>query len=424
MRFRGSHQRATAAIERAFDLLPSIDTCCVARAVAQIRATFKYVGSASVRRGFGQSYGNPVYLAFPEWQGDTIAFTPVPQRELQRAPPPTMSVAIRMQRNRLHSIASKRVTLARDNSDALAFLGETMELRGDNLAADTIHRARVLATDRSRILRLTIAEIWLKLKRALPSNERELVMVRALADSLMLSAADVSGNDASLLASVAAVTGNVDLATRLVKRVDQQSEYPELPQEVLANAQAFLVLAVMGGSPDSLRVLEARLTNGIANDVLPQHQAMMRNMFISRGASFAFPGYRSPTLRTLDTNIALIGAETAILRGDSRRAHDILMRAQAARANVPPASLTLDGLYTEAWLLASLGDSANALARIAPTMDAIQSISSAQLSRAIVAGSLLQAMRLRQSLLTSAGNHREAAEWKRATAILTDPRRP
>lgn len=421
LRFRGSHQRAVAAVERAFDLLPSIDACCIARAAAVIRSFFPYAGSAKVRFGFGQVPDATVYGAYPELNADTLAFTPISIRFLNRPPPPTMPLAVRQQRNQFYAMASKRVALATGNADALELLGEAMELRGDAAAAETVHRARGLAANRSQALRLAVTEIWLRLKYALPSNEKEIVAVRTLADSLLVSAQDASGIDATRLASVAALVSNVDMAARLSERIDSQSAQLELPQDVMASAKAFVVRAVMGGPPDSLRALEARVTNGITNGVLPQHQTMMRAMWLARGSALAFHVYRSPAFKALDTTVALIGAEAAVMRGDKRRARDILMRAQQARANVPPANVTLDALYPEAWLLASLGDSSAALARIAPTLDALRSIPSEQLADAVIAGSLMQSMRLRQSLLTSAGDRRGGQEWARAVGILTNP---
>jgi hypothetical protein len=419
-RFRSSRHHAIAAINRAFDLLPVVDDCCVGRMAEILRPYYKYTASSEIRIGVDRSPKQVLYGAFPEWKDDTLAFTPYPIRFLTRAPPASKALAVRQQRNAFHAAASRRVALAPRNADALQLLGEAMELRGDAAALDTIRVARGLATRQGHALQLAANEVWLRLKYALPNRPNELVAIRQFAESLLSRQSAVSSADAASLSSIAALLGDADRAANWSASLPRPEGQPDLPTEITGNANAFQVYAALGGPSDSLREVEKRVASGIANEVLAPEQPMMRAMWLGRGARLAFPIYRAAVFPQLDTSEFLIGAERAYDRKDMRTAKRILADVQATRASVAPADVTLDALFPETWLLLAMGDTLKALERIAPTLDAVSSIPSRTFRDPVLAGSLVQAMMLRARLHEHLGDHASARTWARAVVALTN----
>ncbi|MDB4917856.1 MAG: protein kinase, partial [Gemmatimonadetes bacterium] len=421
-RFRGSRQRAVWAIGRAFDLLPRINECCVERADRIVRRPL-ITDNAAVVVGYGLGKDATRYGAYPALDADTLALVPYPLSAMtSAAPPASRTSAVQQQREIFFRIASRRASLYPQSADALEELGQAMELRSDRATIDTIRRSRRLATDPSQALRLAVTETWLRLKFALPGALGELRNSRALADSLLLHSPAQTAEDARLLASLAALVGDATRSASLAARSPSgDDEMKQAPDEVLATARAFLAYAALGGPADSLRYLDARLVNGIANAVLPEHRQAARQALIGQPASLAYPVYRSQGFADLDPGANdLIAAEVAHGRGDTASVRRILAASARARSNVPAADLTLDALYPEAWLLASIGDSDAALRTIGPTLDALRHMPVRQLMNLANAGTLVPAMTLRAELAFRKGHGDEARLWARGARMVTD----
>lgn len=419
-RYRGSHNYAAIAIDRAFDLLPHIDVCCLSRAAAVIRKQLPYVSNSAIRFGRGVSPDTTIYLAFPEEISDSLALIPFPARSFTRPPPPTRTLALDRQRRLLRTIAEKRVALAPKSADALELLGEAMELRGDMTAVDTIRRARAVAARPGHALRLAVTETWLRLKRALPDDVRQLSIVRAFADSIVANSPNNPESDvAAGIASLAALIGNAERAAKLSESMEADGGQPDIPPEVLSNAWSFLTYAAMGGPLDSLRDLDSRLTTGILNGVL-RHQGMVSTMYLGRGAGLAFPVYRVATFSKIQSTSPVTRAEAAYARGNKLAVRTILGEAQRARSGARPADLTLDALYPEAWLLAAVGDTSAALRLLDLTLNALHSVPASQLAHPVIAGTLVQAMALHAVLLSHVGKRALSRRWARAVVALTD----
>ena len=104
-RFRSSYRRALEGYERAFALLPSINRSFSARAYSRLQALLK-TSAGDLRAGHAEQPDTMRFLAYPSWQGDTLAFTPLPLRDIAgpAAIPASLATAIDHQRRFFHRI--------------------------------------------------------------------------------------------------------------------------------------------------------------------------------------------------------------------------------------------------------------------------------------------------------------------------------
>ncbi|MDB4912531.1 MAG: protein kinase, partial [Gemmatimonadetes bacterium] len=425
--FRGNLQYATAAIERAFDLLPRLDACCLARVNEVLRQYYRFTSNSRIRYGKGVLPDTNTYGAYPELLNDTLAFNPHAVRSLSgNAPPASHDEAVHAQRRRFLSEAAQRVAFAPRSSDALELLGEALELAGDVAAIDTTRRARNLATDSSHSLRLAIHEVWLRVKFAMPGNLRELTATRIFAESLLARKTPRSIADAAALASLAAMVGDATKAASLAERSAGTADITDaISREVEGTAYSLLAYAVAGGPADSLRELQQRLRSAISNGVVVQRQAQVREMYLLRAAGLAYPAIGAAALRAIDTTAdVLLLAEAAHARGDRAEVRRIIAGIDRTRTTMSAADVTLDALYPEAWLLAAVGDTVGAIRRIDATLDALRSVPASQFENVVKAGALMQCMLLRAELGRANGLGNGAVKWAAAVEALTDSRSP
>ncbi len=414
--FRGSYHRAAAAFARAFTLLPHLDPCCEMRADEAMRRVL-FVGTGKVLFGHLLSGDTTLYGAYPELIADTVAFVPRPITELEGPPPKTNLAAVQLQQREFFTIATKRVAQVPNNGDALAELGEAMELLGYPTAVDTVHRARALASTPNQALRFAVYEACLRLKMAVPGNLPELRSIRILAESLMTHTS--AGTDHGLVAGLAALVGDAHGAARFSVATSAKLNDDGIAPDIVSTANGLLAYAAVGGPIDSLRTFTRRLESEIDNTAEPK-RALARAMYLSRAVALAFPVNRSQLVNQLGGTGELIRAESAYLRGDIPAVRKILAYSSRGRANVRSADRTFDALYPEAWLHAAIGDTSGALLTLSPTLDILRSVQASEFFNAVDAGSLLQAMSLRAQLSADQGDKATARLWARAVMALTD----
>jgi hypothetical protein len=417
LRFRGSYYRAQLAFNRAFALLPSIDSCCEARADDIMRHAL-LLKSPSVRYGHGIRPDSSTYGAYPELLADTIAFVPRPVSALNGPPPSSFTDALREQRQQFYSIARRRAARTYGPA-ALEELAEAMELLNLPATVDTIRRALSLTSDSSTRLRLPTYDIWLRTMTAIPDAPSELRSLRVLAESLVVHSRPETSSEYELLAGIANLIGDADRAAALSQHVDRSPGDSLIPPAVMGAYRGYLAYAAAGGPVDSLREFERRVAAGIANDAPSARQSMLRSMLLGQPGILAFPAYRSSEFEVIPATTRVMEAERAFAAHDYVRARKLLSDAANARAGAPPANISLDALYPQAWLLAAVGDSSRALKTLTPTLDALRFIPASSLSSAVMAGALLQTMSLRARLTVAARDTADARRWYCAVDALT-----
>ncbi len=411
-RFRSSYHEATQAYVRAFQLLPSIHGSLAGSSYLSVRNLLWTSGDALRSGSVVPDSG--LFAAYPSWQGDTLAFDPYPIEKL--VTPTTTGLAVRHERELFHDIATAWVSEYPRSADALEALAISLELLGNPAALDTLRQARAVAVTAEQRIRTAGAEVWMRVKLAVPSDVQSLRIARALAESLF-RAFPPGAPEPLLLASIALVTGHAALAAAYGRQpvaVAQRGVPPPLGDAALPLA----VFSALGGPKDSLHALEQRVTLTIDNLLEAPLQEPARAEWLSRAATLAFPIYRFQSLPRLKGMYELLDAQVAFAEGDTVPARRMFEDLRVLRRGEPAAPRSVDAAFAEAWLLASLGDSQQAIAWLDPALAAIPAMAPEAFTDLPRAGVLVRAMVLRAELAERVGDRAGAARWARAVESL------
>jgi len=257
----------------------------------------------------------------------------------------------------------------------------------------------------------------MRTKLSVPSNIAGLDSARGLADSLVRSYV-APASDMNALASLAELIGHAHDAARFARRFPERQD-EAVPLAVAAAAQAMLAFAAVGGPLDSLRAVERSLTSAIRASVPSPQQDGARARWLGRAATLAFPKYVSAAVR--DRSIGsdpLSVAEAAALTHDSAAIRRNLQLLREGRKSALPEDLKPEAAYPEAALLASIGDTRNAIDWLDAVLEAQSRTSPEILSEPAGAGSLVSAMILRAELADRVGDRAAAVRWARAVTTL------
>ena len=418
-RFRSSFYQTLRAFQRAYELHPATHRRLSSGGYEAVRRLF-HTGGNQVRTGRAQAPDSGRFFGVPVWAGDSLALLTLRSDEVRAGEPPTMSAgrtqALRRLREMFHEVATAWRTADPGSASAREALAISLELLGDQSSLDTLRVARTLAVVPEEQLRLAAAEAWMRIKFALPYDLVGLRVARGLADSVLASRPAATGSEAPILASLAALTGRAALAASVIRGVSGEWRPPG---PIAESAPALLAFASLGGPLDSVRALWRDVQLGIERLSLGERESE-RNEWLGRAATLVFPA--APTGEITDERITgdyLVDAQRAFARGDSAEVRRILgsIRGGGRSAN-PPESVTLDALFPEAWLLAALGETHEAINWIDPTLNALAQTAPRVFGDPARAGSLVRALALRAELAHRAGDQAGAARWARVVAVL------
>jgi hypothetical protein len=411
-RFRSSYHRSLHAFRRAFELRPAILEGFKDRIFAGVRQMF--VTAPSVLRA-GVSADGRRFFARAAWSGgDSLIMVPFPEAAVTNASPETRlrstNEAITHQRRMFGEIATAWVASDPASASAMEALATALEMQHDPGARDTLRRARSLAQTADERLRIAAHEVWLEMRFALPDDARRMRAARALADSLLRAANDVT--DPRPLVALAVVTGRAAMAGALTRRgatLVRGSNAGTTTRGLL-----LLSFASLGGPTDTLRALESQLASAIAR--LPEvEQGPLRAGWLDRAATLTFPDVSMGPRPGIQDS--LLRAQLAVLAGDTLRARKYLDDKRRARAGSDLAAISLDGAYPEAALLDRMGDARGAAAWLDPLLRALPEMTPDAIGDVAAAGSLVRAMALRADLAARAGDQPTARRW--AAAVVT-----
>ena len=420
--FRTSYHSALDAYQHAFRLLPSTLSGLKSGSFEGLRRLFVTTGS-QLRAGFGMYPDSARYAAYPGWRGDTLAYLPAPLRdvmELRAGASPdraSRSAAMRHQRALFLSIARAWTTEDPRNSDAYEALAVALALLQEHTALDTLVKARSLAVGAGRRTQLAVAEVFLRVRRAIPLDTAELLRARGLADSI-LATTHASPATSTGLMSLGMLTGRGHAVWPLARLPGATSEW-SVPPPLAGLALPLLVFSALGGPAESLDVYERGVATAIARDLAPEEQESQRLGWLGRSGTLAYPTHRAPAIMALAGHgDPLIDAMAADARGDRPTAIRLLAEAGRSHQAVDPADVSLEGLYPEAWLLARLGDDAAAAERLDPTLESLPRAAPEMIDNPVAAAALVRALGLRSVLAGRLGHPDEARVWARAVSIL------
>jgi DNA-binding SARP family transcriptional activator/tetratricopeptide (TPR) repeat protein len=424
-RFRTSYHAAVQAYRRAFQLHPSIHRSFRGGSWDEIRGLL-VTGANAVRHGRASPPDTTRFSAYPSWNGDSLAFVPLPVGEfanLGAQSSETRNAATRHQRELFHEIATMWRAAFPQSADALEAVAVALDLLGNASAIDTLRFARRVAIEADDRLRMATLEVWMRLKLSTPSDLVGLREARRLADSLVEAHRPVDAREAKLLASMAALLGRATRAAEYSRLAALRAMPPArpVPAAIAQTAPALLAFAALGGPVDSLRSLEPRVDRAIASNTTDLDRSAVRSDWLVRAALLAVPHHQFASIQSI--------AQTGSVRGrllDSWRTRDLGRARQLLdsvsdwrrRASIRASDVTLDGLYPEAAVLFSLGEYRGALAWLTPTLDSLSLAAPQNFADVARAGALMRAMVLRAELADRVGQRADSRAWARAVALL------
>ena len=425
-RFRSSSAHGVQSMLQAFDILPAVHREFRTQWFSGLAATL-WTSPTLVRLGTAARPDTGLFFAYPSWdvRGDSLFFVPYRTddfaRRAKRSVPTTLHLAVRRQREILLRATTGWRSAFPRSADAAVAVAIALDKLGDASAVDTLAVAGQLAVSDEERLRISIATVWLMVKYGVPDDLTQLREARRIAGSLLLDYPAPSRALASPLASLALLTGQLHLATTLVRRgsssADQKGALVPLP--VLESAAMLQVLAAVGVRPDSLLLLEQRISTAIDASVAPERRSSVRMSLIGRAATMGFPVFRSAFIPEFAANgDALAMAEQAWARGETTKVRGLLTTLEKNRRFVPPEDLKLETLLPEAELLRGMGDARAAIARFDRTLKAISASELAQLQDPIGAATMARAIGVRAELAATTGDSREAARWGKVLSVL------
>jgi hypothetical protein len=431
-RFRTSYAAALVAYQRAFALLPAVSRAFRSHAFTPLQ---EMLFTQSNRLRSGQTDNGEQFVAYPSWDSDSLAFVPYPLGVATGAHPlpnpPSANQALEQNRRLFRRIAQTWLQARPRDASLLEALGIALDLTGDPKGVETLKRALQLAPASER-LGLAGVLVWLQVKRACGAIELGNVdsgmlnTARQLADSVVRNVpAALSPDDVPLVLGLAALTGHAAIGAEIARRHATPVPWRlagrpvTVSSRIVGNANAFLLYAAVGAPSDSIIELARRADAAIRSDLSEDAHAEARDVFLTRATSLAFPAVgRALTLGPSAASDYLLAAQDAFANHNPRRLKELLAEIRITRRHLRPADLTFDALYPEAWLLVKTGDRRGALARIAPSLDALADLPPQLIEDAGAVGPLVRAMALRADLESELSGARSAKPWRECVAGL------
>ena len=423
-RFRSSYQHATTMFRRAFQILPAVHR--------EFRTTWfsgldgvLFTSPSQLRFGVAVRPDTGVFAAYPSWdeRGDSLVFVPYRLQDVEAGMPVTYPGshrdAIQHQRELMLRIGTTWRAAFPASADALLSVAIALDKLSDPRALDSLRVAQTLAVTPDERLRIGIARVWVHVKYALPAGDViALQRARALADSLLRANADVPPAAAEAMASIAMLSGHPMRAVHYAQSAPGSVD-KAVSAQVISVATAMQILAASGAPADTVQRLEREADALITRSSVSTEQLGVRERFIGRAATLAFPAYRSPLLAVLaQSGDALAAAQEHWSRGDTSATRHALEKLATDRRALPAEYLKLETLLPEAALFGAMGEIRQAMARLAPTLDAVTSVDLEALRSPVGAAMLVRSVAMRAELAARLGDRVGAARWARAFLAL------
>ncbi|MGH7509251.1 MAG: protein kinase domain-containing protein [Gemmatimonadales bacterium] len=430
-RFRGSYEAAVDAYRHALEIVPSVHLAFRGQAFQRLPELL-YTESNQIRKGYALTPDTVRFGAFPTMTQDTLEFVPRPLSEVVSAEPgaipPTVSAAAARNRELMREIATTWIRAFPNRAEAHETLALVLETLGeltagksrDFSALSEIRRARALANERGQALRLANMET-----RLLVKSDR-MAAARALADSVLRTNLRPSLDDARQLRGLAALTGQVHLATRLQRRAAPDYtfltpawEEVNAPLQLTDAALALFAYSAFGTPNDSLVALEQRVERLIPSYVESGMRSPARQAMLDMPAVLAFPerGLRPMHRPDAGGNYRL-AMQWHLSNGDTTALRSHFKALNELRGNLRPGDIAFDGTYHEAWLLLTLGDTAQATHLLDLSLEALPTLGTYLLDQLPQITTLVKGMALRADLAAIAGDLPTQRRWARNVLAL------
>ncbi len=422
-RFRSSYLRAAQAFDKATQLEPRLFAVLPFDTLLRVAP----IQAAQLRVGITSGKSKDVFLAYPSFVAETLAYTPFPLADVQSGRPSTApstgGLAAQQSRAFLLRYVLRWLREFPQSADAYEALSVVQEAGGDlrndrgdvPSALSAVLNARKLSRNEERRGLLIVREVRLRLKGG------EFERARTLSDSLFAAGEGGAGQSVDL-AGLAALTGRMTLTQHLIHPASILAgsyDLGPLPNDaVMSIATHLFVLAALGACSEDLDHLAGQLDSLLESYVPSPQQQPLRGALTQRSWSMAVPcrptyalRVKSPTDQLLRMQQALARSQTSVVRAQ----FDSLAR---LRENDRPGDVSPDAMYQEAWLLAAAGDTTAAIRKLDLSLSALPTLGNSILDYVPQAAGLVRAMILRADLAQSRGDVTTARKWSRAASIL------
>jgi hypothetical protein len=365
-RFRSSFAAAISSLRTALGLVPFSHRAIGGAAIDRL-AEKLMSGANWLRFGRDSAGGNPRFAAYPGFEGDSLAFVPYPIDEVLsgRRMTTTLAQAVRECRRTFLAITSRWIVEYPASPPAIKAHAYALEVNGlvtgtaPESALELIRGLRARLPADSVDLELGAWEVRLLLKA-----KRYSAAANLATRLLQTPTSPAAGSD--LLPGLAAFVGNADRAASLAESYGQssfvspQGDVIDSPEGLLRTARRLLVYAAIGGPRDSLRGIEARLRREVIAQIEPGRRSLVLETLRLQAAHLAYPELEPAA----DTVLPISRIERAIAAGNRDAALAEFVRLDSTRRSQSASDVAPDYLVLEARLLAALGDSAGARAKL------------------------------------------------------------
>jgi hypothetical protein len=370
------------------------------------------------------------FVAFPSWDGDSIAFVPYPlvdvQRRRDKSTPTTTIQAVAHSRETLRRLTALWAASSPGSADAFEAVASVLEMLGeldvsrDGLSAErAIAKARQLARTPEQQLRLAVTDVRFNLKRSRFSQAQQLI------DSLLAAWQDAGPSAASWLAPLAALSGRARLAAKMSRAAAARTPLPahsaswsDPPLAVVSAWVAFLSFASSGAPQDSAEATYRELES-LLRLVEPAARHAVRSALMQEPSRFAAAWLPESSLVFVDTAVDPIAQmQRFIRRGNSSAVRSRMASLESARAHFRLADRWPDAVLLESRLLLGIHDTASAIAQLDPYLSALPVLHSASLDRVQTAASLGWLILLRAQIAAARRDTAVYVHWMDAMQSL------
>jgi tetratricopeptide (TPR) repeat protein len=367
------------------------------------------------------------FAAHPSLEADTLAFVPhVASAVYASEPstvPPTLTIVLRRSADRLVERMHEWVRRDPQSSRALSALAMVQEVRGEadlrdggGLAAlETFRNASRVAPDTAQLsLTASIVRLLVKEERFGDAHD--------LADSLLRTNPQPAAGQAKLLAGLAALTGELGRAERLLAIVesDPSEVSATSPPTAVSQAAAHLTAAAaLGVCVPELTSMVREVEDRIDRYASPERRAALRREMLARPLSLAVPCLGAAPLATVSTGADPLGAmQLALGRHDPSAVREHFAALMRLRRGYLPGDVALDNTYQEAWLLMAIGDSARAEEHLCVPLSALPTMGTRLVSDVPQAAAVGRSLGFCARAAARRGDAAAAQRWARGLAAL------
>ena len=419
--FRSSYHRAVEAYQQGLTLLPSFNNVFARRSFEPLQEVLP-LQINHLRGGRTDTSVAVSMAAFPELNGDTLAFVPFPVGDVlgfvEGTVPPSRAQAVTKARQEFLDLVARWVDRSPELSVAHAVYALALEAVGllqgppgrSGYALNSFREARRYAQSESDSTTAMLGEIRVLLRLGASTA------AAAVADSALNLWTRPEPGNTRALAGVALLLGRIQRAADLIafgapntQAIINDAELRSLSPAAFQWRERLLVQTAGGGDVSAIARAFAN-TLAAVTEGAPLVAATTRALVFDESARMAFPWIGTSAVHSLDSSVVsdLVDMQAAIATGDTARAVARLQYVALRRGGRLGAG---QRMFLESALWAQTGDSAQALAVIDSTSPERPELSVGFFDSVVDPPGYVHSLLLGAKLAVTAGRIEDANQW-------------